>query len=337
MIKWCSSLFFLFLAFNAGADEDFFVVPTKAIRFIHESNQEPIDVSSYILSYETKFDCSDPKCKAFRTHSSSSTEVSGTWESFQTLPMKIPKMPEAGPLVLTFSVPGVCRKQSSCSEKISYEKFMQSEEPVVFKFDFDDEASKDLKKKKKKAGADSIAEIEEKMGKNPIESSRKVSSLSETDPWKKFETDFQENRKKLNPMNYSKESVNRLGLSQWLCNQTLQSKMSSCEVHACIYTSEIKGVKINSDLIVHGLNKAGNCAISLPGGKRFFVPKAELAYFYDAFISALGSGMDLNDPCQKQSDATSCREKKNDLLFQLNNRRLATDYVPIQIGISSEK
>jgi hypothetical protein len=113
--------------------------------------------------------------------------------------------------------------------------------------------------------------------------------------------------------------------------------MSSCEVHACIYASEIKGVKMNSDLIIHGFNKAGNCAISLPGGKRFFVPKAELTYFYDSFVSALSDGMELNDPCQNQMTSSTCREKKKDLLFQLNNRRLATDYVPVQIGIFSEK
>ena len=94
---------------------------------------------------------------------------------------------------------------------------------------------------------------------------------------------------------------------------------------------------MNADLMIHGFNKAGNCAISLPGGKRFFVPKAELSYFYDSFMSTLSAGMELNDPCQNQTASTSCREKKTDLLFQLNNRRLATDYVPVQIGIFGEK
>lgn len=338
MLKWCSGLFFILLAFCANAEDDFFIVPVKSIRFIHKKKQDPIPVSTYILSFESKFDCNDAKCRTYRANSTSSTEVSGSADSFQTLPMKIPKMPDAGPLVLTFSVPGVCRKQESCSVKISYEKFILATEPVVFHFDYDESASKELRKKKQKAGAESIAEIEEKMGKtleSPKEPDRKISSLNESDLWKKYETDFQENRKKLNPMSYSKDSVAKLGLTTWLCNQTLQSKIASCEVHACIYASEIKGVKINADLIIHGFNKAGNCAISLPGGKRFFVPKAELAFFYDSFISTLSAGMELNDPCQNQ--ATSCREKKTDLLFQLNNRRLATDYVPVQIGVFSGK
>jgi hypothetical protein len=224
MLKWCSHILFVFLVCYANADEDFFVVPVKSIRFLHKSNEEPIDVSTYIISYESKFDCSDSKCKAYRANSSSSAEVSGTWDSFQTLPMKIPKLPDASPLVLTFSVPGICRKRESCSVKIPYEKFIQSAEPVVFRFDYDLVASKDLKKKKKKAEADSLAEIEEKMGKQSSdevkEVTRKVSSLNETDPWKKFETDFQENRKKLNPMSYSSDSVGKLGLNPWLCNQT---------------------------------------------------------------------------------------------------------------------
>lgn len=337
-----SVLFALFsiiilIEINAFADDDFFVVPIKAIRFVQKSNQKPIEVSSYTLSYESKFDCADVKCKGYRANSSSSNEVSGTWDTFQTLPTKIPKMPDSGPLVLTFSVPGVCRKQESCSVKISYEKFIQSEEPVVFKFDFDELASKELKQLKKKAGEVSIAEIEEKMGKSPLEKSRKISSVNEADTWKKFETDFQENRKKLTPMSYSKDSVAKLNLNVWLCNQTLSNKMSNCEVHACIYSSEIKGVQVSSDLIIHGFNKAGNCAISIPGGKRFFVPKAELAFFYDSFISTLSKGMELVDPCLNLPNSVSCREKKTDLLFQLNMRRLATDYVPAQIGIFSGK
>ncbi len=340
MLKWCSNLFFVFLAFHAKADDDFFVVPVKSIRFVHKSHSDPIRVSTYVLSYESKFDCTDSRCKDYRANSTSSTEVSGTWDSFQTLPMKIPKLPDAGPLILTFSVPGVCRKQETCSVKMAFEKFIRSAEPIVFHFDYDDKASLELKKKKKKAEADSIAEIEEKLGKRHDEvkpSSRKISSLNESELWKKYETDFQENRKKLNPMSYSKDSVTKLGLNPWLCNQSLQGKIASCEVHACIYASEIKGVKMNADLIIHGFNKAGNCAISLPGGKRFFVPKSDLSYFYDSFILTLSTGMEFNDPCQNQTSSAICREKKSDLLFQLNSRQLATDYVPVQIGIFSEK
>lgn len=336
MLKRWGTLFFVLMAFYAKAEEDFFVIPVKSIRFVHKSSSDPIATSSYFVSYESKFDCSDPKCKTYRANSSSSTEVSGAPDSFQTLAIKIPKLPDSGPLVLTFSVPGVCRKQKPCSAKISYEKFIQADEPVVFRFDYDEASSIDLKKKKQKAEADSIAEIEEKMGRGE-ESLRKISNSNETDLWKKFENDFQENRKKLNPMSYSKDSVKKLGLNTWLCNASLQNKISNCEVHACIYASEIKGVKLNADLIIHGLNKAGNCAISLPGGKRFFVPKSELGYLYDSFTLTLSAGMELNDPCQNQMDSTSCREKRKDLLFQLNSRRLATDYVPIQIGIFSEK
>lgn len=332
MLKWLISVLLILAVFNANADADFFVIPVKTIRFLHKSNKTPLPIKTYVLSYASKFDCTNANCDSFRANSSSSTEVSGGLDTFETLPMKIPRMRESGPLVLTFSVPGVCRQLETCSAKMSYDKFIAAEEPVIFSFDYDDSASKALKKKKKKAEADSLAEIEEKLGKN-----RHVSSLPEVDVWKKFGDDFVENRKKLNPMSYSKDSVAKLGLNTWRCNKSLQDKIGKCDVHACIYDSEIKGVKLDADLIIHGFNKVGNCAISLPGGKRFFVPKAELVYFYDSFISTLSAGMEMMDPCQSESTLAACREKKTDLLFQLHNRQLATDYVPVQIGIFTEK
>lgn len=330
MFKWSGVMLLVLAVFYANAD-DFFVVPVKSVRFIHKKSKNSLNVKSYTVAYETKFDCIDSTCQSYRANSSSSTEVSGAVDGFKTLPMQIPRMPDSGPLMLTFTVPGVCRKHNACTAKISYDKFMKAEEPVTFAFDYDDVASKDMKFKRQKAEADSLAEIEQKLGKT-----REVSSLT-SDPWKKQEEDFLENRKKLNPMNYSKDSVSKLGLNTWLCGKNLQDKVSKCDVHACIFAADLKGVPVKADFIIHGFNRAGNCAISLPSGKRFFVPKTDLAYFYDSFLSLWGLGMEMADPCLDPITAAVCREKKTDLLFQLHNRRLATEYVPVQIGVVSEK
>lgn len=322
MRKWWSGIFFVLLALNVNADSnDFFVVPVKTLRFIQRSNKRDIIVPSYSLLYDTRFDCLDVDCGRYRGNSSSTTEISGTVGDFKTLPIKIPRMPNSGPLMLTFSVPGICQKTEKCSVSISYEKFLKAEEPVVFIFDYDEKASKNFRKKRQEAEAQSLNEIQEKLG-----SVRKVSSLSIAEQWKKFGEDFLENRKKLNPMTYTADSVARLGLSNWVCGPGLQEKINQCSVHACIYTTDQSESKAYSDLVIHGLNKAGNCVISLPNGKRFFVPKAELASFYDAFI------------CQQQKGLSgSCKDKKLDLLGELKTRHLAIEYVPILIGVKDDE
>lgn len=314
-------LFLMFVVFSAHAEtEEFFVVPEKPVNFVDRKTKQSINVANYYLYYDTKFDCLDIACKKFRGNNTSNTAVSGGVGAFKTVMTKIPRLPNSGPLTLSFVLPGVCKSSEKCTASMSLEEFIAAREPVVLTYDYDEEATKSAREKRKEAERKAFAEIDEKLDN------------------KKTNDDFAENRRKLNPMSYTEETFNKLSLNAWQCNESLADKISKCEVHACIYPTRSKESKIMDDVVIHGLNRVGNCAISLPGGKRFFVPKPDLVFFYDAFVANWGSsGLSMNDPCESASVAALCREKKNDLLFQLNARQLVKDYVPVRIGTGNEK
>lgn len=321
MPRWYFVFFLMFGYLSAQAEtEEFFVVPEKSINFIDRKTKQSIPIGNYFLYYDTKFDCLDIACKKFRGNNTSNTAVTGGVGSFKTVMTKIPRLPNSGPLTLSFVLPGVCKSSEKCSASMSLDEFVAASEPVIFTYDYDEEATKSAREKRKEAERKAFAEIDEKLDN------------------KKTNDDFAENRRKLNPMTYTEEAFNKLSLSVWQCNDSLADKISKCEVHACIYPPKSKDSKAMDDVVIHGLNRVGNCAISLPGGKRFFVPKPELAFFYEAFVANWGSsGLSMGDPCESASVVASCREKKNDLLFQLNTRQLVKDYVPIRIGIANEK
>lgn len=330
-----SVVLFIFSVLYVKAEpNDFFVIPVKSIRFINKATKQNLSITSYSLVLEMRFNCLDPECRSFNGNNTSNSEVSvSNGNILKTLATKIPRMPNAGPLMLTFSFPGICKNRDKCSVSMSYDHFVRAAEPVTFAFEYDEQASKVERKNRLESEARSFAEIEEKMGKK-----RQVSSLTvQGDKWKQLETDFIENRKKLTPMSYSAASLEKLGLNPWLCGQNLQKKIEKCEFHVCIYQSGDKTEKLVSDLIVHGFNNAGNCAISTPGGKRFFVPKEDLVYFYEAFTSSSTLAAGLVNPCQDQTQMAVCREKKKDLLYQLSIRHLVTDFTPIKMGNLAEK
>ncbi len=350
--------------FAIAQSTDFFEIPVKNIQFLDRVTQEPLPVDSYTLSYDMKFNCSDADCKQSAGSNHSTNQVNVRGGLLQTMATKIPKMPKSGPLQMTFKVAGVCRGIEKCTATLSYDQFMASPEPVVFNFEYDGEATKNKRKLRLEADAKSIADIEVKMGKaNPIRISE------ESFDWKKIETEFLENRKKAIPMVYAENAFNKLHLSALFCNKDLQIKMNGCEFYSCVFKMDVMGAKLASDIIVHGTNSAGLCAISGPVGKRYFVSKADLPLFYDVLMAntnsseILSSSQMIIDPNQVQkfkntvqfggvpcamnvetkkeavtavafdpAAAASCKDKKVDLLYQLELKKLSLNFTPLKMG-----
>jgi hypothetical protein len=269
---------------NAGApDEDFFIIPQRSLRFVNRTHQKIPNLHSYTLIFESRLNCQDAECHRFSGMSTSTSEVSGGPEQFQTLATRLPRLPHSGPLRMTFKVNGLCRDKSKCSVTLSYDEFVNATEPVNLSFDYDEVASDEQRKKLQKAEDQSFTEIERQTGKKRMNINANGEIVAKKDPWKKAEDDFRENRKRLLPMTYSEKTLSKLNLSPALCGKNLSRKIEKCETHACIAPVEPGKVAKAADFIVHGVNGAGNCAISVPGGKRFFVPFAELGYFWEAY------------------------------------------------------
>ncbi len=360
-------IFFIFTAFEARPS-DFFEIPAKKLQFIDRVTQEKLSIEAYTISFDSKFNCLDTACKVSsgKNHSNNDYKVRG--EAIETLATQIPKMPKSGPLNLTFQIAGVCRSFEKCSVTMSLEQFLISPEPVLISFDYDPEASKSKRRMHHDAGAQSRAEIEAKMSK--LLTARKP---AEEYDWKKLESEFLQNRKKASPMVYSEKTLAKINLAGLFCTQDLQLKINECQFHSCLYRMDVMGEKLASDIIVHGTNGAGLCAISGPVGKRYFVAKSELPYFYEVLIATLkaiettdsptlpvdpeqvvkskntvqvgGVNCVMNLETKKDilSGATldplapeACRDKKSDLLYQLELKKLSLTFNPIKMGFPKQ-
>ncbi len=191
--------------------------------------------------------------------------------------------------------------------------------------------------------------------------------------WKKIELDFTENRKKANPMVNSENALSKINVAPYFCGKELQSKISSCSFYSCLYRMDVMGEKLASDIIVYGTNGAGLCAISGPVGKRYFVAKEDLGFFYEV-LTALSSASEVTsnaplilDSTQTQKikntvqlsgstcvihletkkeqltnaalEATApsvCKDKKVDLLYQLELKKLSLHFTPIKMGFPKD-